>query len=165
MQNTKRIARRAFLAAVGGVGAQLALGRLAAARTRPILSSDPLPPEEMAFIQPRPVQLDLWGRITEYGTPVRETPGIGTPVVRFLERNVVLPLLEEVHAPGSNPNNDLWYRVSDGYLYTTTVQRIRPYHMPQELDALPSEFGFWAEVIVHANRDAVPSAAAYPIMS
>lgn len=142
------LTRRAFLAMASGLGARLALGQHAPARMEAAPIMAPLSPEEMEFIQPRPVRLELWDRITEYGTPVRETAAVGAPVVRFLERNVVLPLLEEVHAPGSNPNNDLWYRVSDGYLYTTTVQRIKPYHMPQEIEAMPGEFGFWVEVIV-----------------
>lgn len=136
-----RASRRSFLSVLGGMGGRLVLGTMG-------LDSDPISPDETKFIQPAPVQLNLWGRITEYGTPIRETPGLGTPVVRFLERNIVLPLLEEVHAPGNNPNNDLWYRVSDGYIYTPTVQRIKPYRMPQEVETMPSEFGFWAEVIV-----------------
>jgi hypothetical protein len=133
---------------VGGLGLRQAASGLPVLGRRSTIPEDSLSLDELLFIQPRPARLDLWGRITEYGTPVRETPGLGTLVARFLERNVVLPLLEEVHSPGGNPNNDLWYRIGDGYVYTTTVQRIKPYHTPQEIDAMPSDFGFWAEVVV-----------------
>lgn len=138
----KNASRRSVLLAAGGTLLHLAIpNKLTPAQNA-------LAPEEVAFIQPKPVRLDLWGRITEYGTPVRETPGLDMGVVKFLEQNKVIPLLEEVHAPGSNPNNDLWYRVSDGYVYTTTVQRLKPYRMPQPISELRDEFGVWAEVIV-----------------
>jgi hypothetical protein len=64
----------------------------------------------------------------------------------------VLPLLEIIHAEGGNPNNTLWYRVENGYLYTSGVQPIKPYRMPEivtEIDTvIDGEPGFWGQVIV-----------------
>jgi lipoprotein-anchoring transpeptidase ErfK/SrfK len=137
----KNVSRRSVLLAAGGTILRLVLP------TASTPAQDAITSDEMAFIQPRPVRLDLWGRITEYGTPVRQTPGLGTHVVEYLEQNRVIPLLEEVHAAGSNPNNDLWYRISTGYVYTTTVQRLRPYRMPESIE-ISDSFGVWAEVVV-----------------
>ena len=140
--------RRSFMAAAGFLGLSLAGRHLLPPTKVTSLDSQGTSPEEYTFAQSHPARLDLWGRITDDGTPVRTTTGLGTPVAGFLRRNTVLPLFEEVHAPGSNPNNDLWYRVRDGFLYTSSVQRIKPYHMPEAATQLDDTFGFWAEVIV-----------------
>lgn len=132
----------------------MASRRARAADMPPFPPPDPLLPgsAEWDFVQPRPARLDLWGRITDMGTPVRETAGRSTPVVEWLPRDRVLPLLEVVHAEGSNPRNDVWYRVANGYLYTASVQQMRPYRMPFEVEEITTTVderpGFWAEVIV-----------------
>jgi lipoprotein-anchoring transpeptidase ErfK/SrfK len=155
---SRTLSRRALLAAAGAAAAGLiaprALRRLQAAA--PLLQtvtggSHPAEPE-WSFIQPQEARLDLWGRITYMGYPVRAEPGLNKEVVRWLHESTVLPLVEVVHAEGPNPNNDTWYRIADGYLYTAGVQVMRPYRTPQILSELPhtidEEPGVWAEVIV-----------------
>lgn len=117
----------------------------------PPTPTDPTP-DELAFIQRGEARFDLWGRITWMGYPVRAEPGIGKEVVTFLHENTVLPLLETLHAEGGNPNNTLWYRIENGYLYTSGVQAIKPYVTPEIVTDIDTEIdgepGFWAEVIV-----------------
>lgn len=153
------LSRRSFLAAAGAAAAGLILPPLR--RSAYSQTPQPLPPlpdgsrpsqAEWDFIQPREVRLDLWGRITYAGYPLRAEPGLNKEVVEWLRVDTVLPLLEVLHAEGPNPNNDTWYRVADGYLYTSGVQVIRPYRTPQIMTELPHTIdgqpGFWGEVIV-----------------
>lgn len=141
------ISRRDFLRAAGAAVGTLA--RRLLPRDEAVSSSGQEDSaDEYDFAQSHPARLDLWGRITDDGTPVRTQTGLNMPVASFLKRNTVLPLFEEIHAPGGNPNNDLWYRIRDGFLYTSSVQRMRPYHMPDVATKLTDAFGFWAEVIV-----------------
>jgi lipoprotein-anchoring transpeptidase ErfK/SrfK len=152
-----QLSRRAFLAAAGGAIAGLALprtlGRTRAQALPPAApsSADGLTAAEWDFVQPRPVRLDLWGRTTAT-TAVRESAALNQTVVEWLHPNTVLPLFEKIHAEGSNPNNPLWYRVRSGFVYTSTIQPIKPYHMPHEIATIDTligeEPGFWAEVIV-----------------
>lgn len=105
---------------------------------------------ELDFISPQASQFSLWGRITAT-TAVRETTGLNQPLASWLAPEQVVPLFEIVEGEGSNPNNRTWYRVAGGYIYTSTVQPMRPYRMPRVMtDLVESEdqFGYWAEVIV-----------------
>jgi len=149
------LARRTFLALAGGALAGLALPPhvLRALRTE-LAAGDPPTPQEWDFVQPRPARQELWARITAW-TPVRANPISGDELTNQYREETVLPLLEivEGEAPSWNPNNNRWYRVPDGYIYTATVQLIEPYRMPVELSEMPDMFideepGFWAEVIV-----------------
>lgn len=153
----KPLSRRAFLTAAASTAAGLALPGgvvkgLRAAEEPPGPIPGGLSAGELEFVQPRPAKLDLWGRITWAGYPIREEPGLNKPVVEYIYVDTVLPLLEIIHAEGGNPNNTLWYRIENGYLYTAGVQPIKPYRMPKlvtEIDTeIDGEPGFWAEVIV-----------------
>lgn len=150
------LSRRTFLRTAGGTIAGLALPQIIRRAGASSLTLN-LPPgtgqpssQEWDFIQPRPARLDLWGRITHYGTPVRDAPG--GSVISWLPQDTVLPLLEEIHAEGMNPYNTLWYRIDGGYLYTADVQPMKPYRMPTEITEITTEIeeepGFWGEVIV-----------------
>ncbi len=154
---TRSLSRRRFLAATATAAAGLALPTFIVKQTRAAVQT-PLPAphgltgDEFDFIQRREASLDLWARIAWAGYPIREEPGLNMPVVEFIHADTVLPVLEVLHHEGGNPNNTLWYRIDRGYLYTSGVQPIKPYRMPQivtemdeEIDGAP---GFWAEVIV-----------------
>ncbi len=157
-KNTHKLTRRTFLAAAGGAVAALAMPGLSGHRQTAALAQAPTPPPdpEWAFGQPHPAKLDLWGRITDSGMPYFDQPGAEAKVIGFLAINKVVPLFEVIHAAGPklhhNTHNDVWYRMSGGYLYTSGVQLIAPYHMPTEITAVTTQIdempGFWAEVIV-----------------
>jgi lipoprotein-anchoring transpeptidase ErfK/SrfK len=102
--------------------------------------------EEWSFIQPQPADQHTLGRVT-VTTTVREEVGLNKPVVEWLAPENIIPLFEVIEGPGNNPRNTTWYRVENGYVYSSTVQPIRPYRLPQIMtDA--GEWGFWAEVVV-----------------
>src|SRR5690606_5645827 len=132
----RRLTRRGFLTAAATTAAGLAVpgaivDSVRAAQEAPSPLPDGLSASEREFVKPRPAKLDLWGRIAWAGYPLRSEPGLNKPVVEFMYADTVLPLLEIVHAEGGNPNNTLWYRVENGYLYTSGVQPIKPYRMPE----------------------------------
>ena len=157
---SRNISRRAFLAAAGSAAVAFASPAVrhatapkstpATLRAAPAGVSDP----EWEFIQRRPAKLDLWGRITEFGVPVRDVAGAEGKVTGYLPINTVVPIFETVNAtpPASNPHNDIYYRTQAGYLYTNSVQLMKPYHMPEEISQIDTQVdgqpGFWAEVIV-----------------
>ncbi|MCC6906197.1 MAG: L,D-transpeptidase, partial [Anaerolineae bacterium] len=155
------VSRRHFLRGAGAgavvAAAGLALPSLlhpARAGTRQAVPRQVAPQpgtDELRFIQPRPVHQELWGRITAT-TAVRARPGLNQELLAWLAPETVLPLLETLDAEGSNPHNRLWYRVDAGYIYTSTVQPMRPYRMPETVTEIATlideEPGFWAEVIV-----------------
>jgi hypothetical protein len=149
----RSLSRRSFLSAATLTAAGLSLPRLP---SRPSVTIPPVTPQptgpEQTFAQPQPVRINLWGRITDPGTPVRVEPGLGTGVVEWLHRSAVKPLFEILHAQGSNPHNDVWYRTDTGYLYTSSVQPMQPYHMPAEVTRITTTIedapGFWVQVIV-----------------
>jgi hypothetical protein len=150
----RHLSRRTFLRAAGAAASALALPP--ALRGRALAAPPPTPtdptPDELAFIRRGEARFDLWGRITWMGYPIRAEPGLNKEVVDWLPENTVLPLLETLHAEGGNPNNTLWYRIENGYLYTSGVQAIKPYVTPEIVTEIDSEIdgepGFWAEVIV-----------------
>jgi len=155
----KSLSRRTFLAAAGGALAALSAPALpapvhAGTLAQPAASADQPGDPEWAFIQPRQAKLELWGRITDSGVPMRDGAGKDAHVIGYVPVNTVLPLFEIVHAPPppNNPHNDVWYRTQGGYLYTNAVQIIQPYHMPAEITSIDTlidgQPGFWAEVIV-----------------
>lgn len=147
MHDMPLVSRRRFLRTAGSLIAGTAL----AAPVRQVLAAargEHVAGDELDFIEPRIARIDLWGRITAYGTPVRASTGIDQPVADWLPLNAVVPLFEEVHATGNNPLNDLWYRTRSGYVYTPTVQPMKPYRTPEIITGLNDEFGVWAEVTV-----------------
>lgn len=141
------ISRRAFLGAAGAAATSLLLPRrgLAAPGT-------PAGPGR-GILTPNPARFGKWGLITGW-TPVRYAPEHNTELSAQLSVNTIVPLLETVEgtALGGNPNNNTWYRIAEGFIYTATVHAMDPYRMPDELTEIPhtidDEPGFWAEVIV-----------------
>lgn len=137
------LSRRSFLR----LGAQALLGTSFGLRAELRKWWGGPPPDEWEFVQPRPTELGLLGRMA-WTTPVYPAADFTTDIVDWLPFEDVVPLFEEVRAPGPNPRNDLWWRTEHGYVYSASVQAMRPYRMPEIITEMPSEFGFWAEVIV-----------------
>ena len=152
----QNISRRTFLAAAGSTAAVLATPSILRATSPSAQAGVPsgVSNAEWDFIQPRPVKLDMWGRITDYGVPIRDVAGNEGKVIGYLPMNTVVPVFEMIHAtpPASNPHNDVYFRTEAGYLYTNSVQLMKPYHMPVEVTQIDTQIdgvpGFWAEVIV-----------------
>jgi L,D-transpeptidase-like protein len=152
----RNISRRAFLLAAGSAATVLASPTILRATSPSVQGGAPggVSDAEWTFIQPRPVKLDLWGRITDYGVPIRDVAGGEGKVTGYLPINTVVPVFEIIHAtpPASNPHNDVYYRTEVGYLYTNSVQLMKPYRMPVEVTQIDTQIdgqqGFWAEVIV-----------------
>ncbi len=151
------LSRRTFIRAAGAAAAGAVLpGALRHALAQPASPARPvpggLPESEWDFIQPAEAAQEMWGRVTWAGYPIRAETGLNKPVVDYLHEGTVLPLLEVIDDEGGNPNNRTWYRIKEGYLYTSGVQVIEPYRMPQIRTSISTEIdgepGFWAQTIV-----------------
>src|SRR6185436_17963090 len=143
--------------AAAGLALRFGVGHSAAQRQGSVPAFDPAPDDpEPAFVQPHPAQVALYGRITDPGSPVHANPKPGD-IIDFLHQHDVLPVLEMAHGEGKNPNNDLWYRFAEGWVYTANVQPIKPYRMPEEIREIKTQIksktgdlisGFWGEIVV-----------------
>ncbi len=149
MTTDSTLSRRKFLAAAGMAAAGAAFGGRLAHAAGGVPSG-----AEWELTRGRGGTGLEWGRITAW-TPVRKNTLPADDLTSQLREGEVVPLLGIVEgtAPDWNPNNNRWYRVRDGFIYTATVQQISPYRMPRQLDTMPEtlideEPGFWVEVIV-----------------
>jgi hypothetical protein len=133
----RKLSRRDFFKASG-----LALAGL----TAPRMTGGGVSDEEWAFIQPRAATQHPLGRIT-VTTPVRAEVGLNKEVVEWLAPETIIPLFEVIEGPGNNPRNFKWYRVENGFVYSSTIQPIQPYRLP-EIRTDAGEWGFWAEIVV-----------------
>lgn len=162
MQKSSRpVSRRAFLTAATTVAAGLPLSmatrRLSAAPAASAPAIPPVPDDpEWTFIQPKPARLDMWGRITDPGTPVRGAAEPGN-IIGYIHQHTVVPILEVVQGVPINPNNPTYYRIAEGLIYTTNMQVIHPYRMPEEIREIETVIqdaagepqpGFWGEIVV-----------------
>jgi len=154
-KNDKGVSRRGFLKS-----AAQAAGAAAAGLSMPyffVKSAEAADPAvdyytsgELDFMSPKASRFPMWGRITAT-TPVRETTGLNQPLAAWLAPETVIPLFGVVDGEGSNPNNRTWYRVQNGFIYTTTVQTMKPYRTPTVITGLEESednFGFWGQIIV-----------------
>ncbi|RLC66023.1 MAG: hypothetical protein DRI48_05655 [Chloroflexi bacterium] len=101
-----------------------------AALTRAVFRP-PLPPRDQIIRQ-----TTQRGRITEWSVWVRTEPDHSAPTVRRHRRDDVVTYFEEVEAEGVNPHNPVWFRVRDGYVYSSFVQPVEV-HLNTPLQHLP----------------------------
>jgi hypothetical protein len=163
---SRPVSRRAFITAAGSAlaaGATLprVLRSVAAPQNAARSSLSAQPDEaELAFVQPRPATLDLWGRITDPGTPVYSEPA-RNKVASYIAIHSVVPILEVLDGEALNGNNPTWYRIAQGYVYTRNMQLIHPYRMPTPITQIDTQIrnvlgdlvpGFWGEIIVPFTR-------------
>jgi lipoprotein-anchoring transpeptidase ErfK/SrfK len=159
MKNSSRpISRRAFLTAAGGaVAAGFTLPRALRGTAAAPAGMGAQPDDaELAFVQPKPARLDLWGRITDPGTPVYSEPA-RNKVDSYIAIHTVVPILEVLEGEALNGNNPTWYRIAQGYVYTRNMQILHPYRMPTPITQIDTQIrnvlgdlvpGFWGDIIV-----------------
>ena len=114
----------------------------------------PLPPRDKAARDASHL-----GRITDWSVFVRAEPDHGAPSVRRHRRDDVVVYFEEIETEGQNPHNHTWFRVIDGFIYSSYVQPVeRALNTP--LQHIPAR-GLWGEVSVpYTEARRAPSPAA-----
>jgi hypothetical protein len=86
------------------------------------------------------------GRVTHPGIGVRLAPDPESKLIRTLDFDDVLTIYAAVAGIGEFPHNSIWYRILDGYVYSSWVQPVtRKYNTPLASVADP---GVWAEITV-----------------
>ena len=114
----------------------------------------PLPPRDQGARER--VRL---GRVADWSIQVHTEPDQQAPTVRYHRRDDVIAYFEEVKAEGWNPHNSIWFRVIEGYVYSSEVQQVES-HLNTPLQHLPPE-GLWGEISVpytDARLDPAPDA-------
>jgi lipoprotein-anchoring transpeptidase ErfK/SrfK len=87
-----------------------------------------------------------WGRVTHFEADVRLRPDPESGLVRTVKFDDVLPMYGVVGGAGELPHNSVWYRLADGFIYSSWVQPVaREFNQPLAAVAYP---GVWAEVTV-----------------
>lgn len=100
------------------------------------------------------------GRIAEWSVRVRSEPSYSAPILRSLRRDELINYFEEVEAEGRNPHNPIWFRLIDGYIYSSHVQPVEV-HLNEPLQNIPAE-GLLGEISVpYTDARSAPSPAAY----
>jgi len=64
------------------------------------------------------------GRVATGSAWVREEPSQRAAIVRRLRIDDTVAVFEEVEAEGINPHNPIWFRLIDGYIYSSSVQPV-----------------------------------------
>jgi len=116
----------------------------------------PLPPRDQAARAG--AQL---GRVAEWAIPVHTEPDHNAPAVRHHRRDDVISYFEQVEAEGINPHNPIWFRVIDGYIYSSFVQPVET-RLNTPLQHIPPD-GLWGEISVpYTDARPTPSPDAWP---
>jgi hypothetical protein len=116
----------------------------------------PLPPRDQAAR----TQVHL-GRVAEWSVPVHTDPDHSAPAVRHHRRDDVVSYFEQIEAKGINPHNPIWFRVIDGYIYSSFVQPVEM-HLNTPLQHIPPD-GLWGEISVpYTDARPTPSPDAWP---
>ncbi len=86
------------------------------------------------------------GRIATWGVEIREQPKRDAKLVRVARRDEVLPLYEQVDGDALMSHNAVWYKVEDGYAYSSWVQPVENILNAPEAERAAEKF--WGELTV-----------------
>ncbi len=64
------------------------------------------------------------GRVATYGVDIRNDPSTKGKLVRAAKRDEVLPLIEQVVGEATMSHNDIWFKTTEGYMYSSWVQPV-----------------------------------------
>jgi lipoprotein-anchoring transpeptidase ErfK/SrfK len=140
MHPSPAISRRRVLKLAGGAAGALAAApfvNLISARAQEIpVETDP-PPE------PPPSSL---GRVANWSIEIREGPRRQTKLVRNAKRDEVFALREQVAGEAIMAHNAVWYKIDEGYVYSSWVQPVEDVKNTPEPDLAAGRF--WGEITV-----------------
>lgn len=100
----------------------------------------PWPPGETAY-------RDMAGRVTNKSVFVYVQPDLNSRRIHKIERDRILPLVEEITSPYGPAHNPRWYRLFDGYIHSAHIQRVENATLNKPLLSV-AESGHLGEVTV-----------------
>lgn len=65
-----------------------------------------------------------FGRVATYGVDIRQDPSRAGKLVRTAKRDEVIPLIEQIPGEAVMAHNDIWFKTTDGYMYSSWVQPV-----------------------------------------
>ncbi len=130
--------RRGVLKLVGGAaGAALSMPFINLLTAR----ADEMPVETDPVPEPPPSSL---GRVANWTVEIREQPRRTANLVRTAKRDEVFPLREQVKGEAVMPHNNVWFKLDDGYGYSSWIQPVEAVENPAEPDWAAQRF--WGEI-------------------
>jgi lipoprotein-anchoring transpeptidase ErfK/SrfK len=141
------LSRRSFLKLGLMSLTPLALSGIVPARGLPAA----LRPVRTPVEAPSPVTQDLppaprpFGRTTRR-QPIRQEPSTSSAIVRWMERDSILPLHGAVEGAPPWPTNAVWYQTDGGYIHSGYTHPVG--NQPQDPILEVPNAGFWGQVAV-----------------
>ena len=135
------LSRRAMLKLAGGAaGAAIAVPfiNLLSTRADPAEFGEELPP-------PTPPPASL-GRVATWSVEIREAPDRKATLVRSAKRDEVLALREQLLGDAVMPHNPYWFKLDEGYAYSSWIQPVEDIQNPAEPERAKERF--WGELTV-----------------
>jgi hypothetical protein len=148
--------RRQFLARAGSALAALALPPFPRRRDGEL----PLPTDDAASVAGNSL-----GRITTSRLNIHAAPDVGSDVVGYYTYDDVVTLYGSAEGPGQMVHNSLWFKVRDGYAYSSFVQPVeRRFNQPLLPSYVSEERPTLLEVTMpYASAHTRPERTAYSV--
>jgi hypothetical protein len=87
------------------------------------------------------------GRVTTGSIGLFEEPDFASPRLKWLGRDLLVAIIQEIISPFGSLRNPRWYRLIGGYAHSAYIQRVETAHLNQPLEIIP-ENGQLGEVTV-----------------
>lgn len=94
------------------------------------------------------------GRVTIRAIGLYEQPDFSSPRQRWIPRDTLVDIFDEIDSPYGPLNNQRWYRLVGGYAHSAYIQRVESAHLNQPLTQLPDP-GQLGEVTVPFTQSLV----------
>ncbi len=104
-------------------------------------------PGNYPLLQGKSAPTSMIGRVTRKSIDVRSQPDPFSSRLEKVERDTLLPIYEEIISPSGPQENPRWYRLNNGYVHSSHIQRVEKAHLNQPLLEIPNA-GLLAEVTV-----------------
>ncbi len=91
------------------------------------------------------------GRVGTEEIDIYEAPDFKGKVIGKRYRDQLIGIFEEIIEPEDKPNSPKWYRIYDGYVHSTHIQRVDGRTLNQPLPGIP-EGGWLGEITVPFTR-------------
>lgn len=99
------------------------------------------------------------GRVADWQVQIRTGPKRSAELVRAAKRDEILNLREQIIGDAVMPHNNVWYRVDDGWVYSSWVQPVLDTRNTPEPEQAKAKF--WGEITVpYADAKRAPDPAA-----
>lgn len=77
------------------------------------------------------------GRVTIRSIGLFQEPDFASPRLKWLSRDQLVSVIDEIYAPNGSSRNPLWYRLVGGYAHSAYIQRVEKAQLNQPAAMIP----------------------------